>query len=99
MKEERKRNKISNALLYVISFWPLLLSHHPECEKFKNHTLNIGKIRFCIGCFIGYPIAILGMFLIPILRIPQIIPYDLFLLISLILPILTDFKKLTTKTI
>lgn len=39
---------------------PILLSHHPNCVHFKHHTLNIGKIRLCIGCFIGYPTAILS---------------------------------------
>ena len=77
--------KISRVLAYIKAFWPLFLSHHPECDKFNNHTLNIGKVRFCIGCFVGYPIAILGIFLIPLFKIPQLIPYDYFLLISIIL--------------
>jgi len=85
MKENVEQNKIKNGLLYIISFWPLLLSHHPECEKFRNHTIKIGKIRLCIGCFVGYPVAILGIFLIPILDASQIIPVDSFLMISIIL--------------
>jgi hypothetical protein len=85
MKGERKRSKTINAILYVFSFWPLLLSHHPECDKFNNHTLNIGKVRLCIGCFVGYPIAILGIFLIPLLKISSVIPVDDFLIISIVL--------------
>ena len=54
------------------SFWKnlncykfLLLSHHPNCEKFGiNHTINFGKYKFCIGCFVGYPTAIIGIFII-----------------------------------
>ncbi|WP_371806796.1 hypothetical protein [Candidatus Lokiarchaeum ossiferum] len=42
---------------------PLLLSHHPDCEKFHDHVLHIGRNRFCIGCFVGYP-SILLSFLI-----------------------------------
>jgi hypothetical protein len=102
MKEEQKRSRFIKAILYIISFWPLLLSHHPECDKFNNHTLNFGKIRLCIGCFVGYPIAILGMFLIPILRIQQLIPYDYFLFISIILLatfIMSPLKLTKNKTI
>ncbi len=40
-----------------------LISHHPACEKFKNHTFKIGKVDFCIGCFIGYPAGILAIIL------------------------------------
>ena len=39
-------------------FW---LSHHPKCENFKNHTFSLFGSKFCIGCFIGYPSAILGL--------------------------------------
>ena len=49
-KEKSKNQK--NAFLR--KYGSLLLSHHPECEKFKNHTLKIGNLNFCIGCFIGY---------------------------------------------
>lgn len=38
-----------------ISQWKMLLSHHPPCEPFVNHTFEIKSIQFCIGCFIGYP--------------------------------------------
>jgi hypothetical protein len=38
-------------------------AHHPICPDFRDHTLNIGKYRLCIGCFIGYPAAILGIVL------------------------------------
>ncbi len=33
----------------------ILLSHHPNCEKFENHTLNIRGTRVCIGCLAFYP--------------------------------------------
>ncbi len=46
-----------------------LLSHHPVCENFDNHTINIGKYRFCIGCYVGYPTAIIGLLLLWILNI------------------------------
>jgi len=85
MSEKKIRSKILTGILATSAFWPLLLSHHPECDKFNNHTINIGKLRFCIGCFIGYPTAILGIFLIDILNISNIIPTDYFLIISIFL--------------
>ena len=46
---------------------PMIISHHPPCERYENHTINIGRLKFCIGCFIGYPSAILSILLIKIL--------------------------------
>jgi hypothetical protein len=43
--------------------WMQFLSHHPSCDHFKNHTLNFGKIKLCIGCFVGYPAAIISIIL------------------------------------
>lgn len=103
MRKKRVRIKIKNGILYIFSFWPLLLSHHPECEKFNNHTINIGKkIRLCIGCFIGYPIAILGMVLLPLFNITSLIPVDFFLPISIVLLatfILSPLKLTENKTV
>ena len=39
------RSKIKKFLLYGKSFLPFFLSHHPECESFKGHTLNFGKVK------------------------------------------------------
>ncbi|MBY9003157.1 MAG: hypothetical protein KGD73_04235 [Candidatus Lokiarchaeota archaeon] len=85
MNEKGTREKIKEAFLHIVSFWPFALSHHPECRNFSNHTIHLGKIRFCIGCFIGYPTAILGIFLLPLLNISHFIPIDLYLLIAICL--------------
>jgi len=85
MHDKKNRSKIITGFLAVVAFWPLILSHHPECEKFNNHTLNIGRVRLCIGCFIGYPTAIIGIILINYLNISKIFPTDFFLVISIIL--------------
>jgi len=58
-----------SALLTLKSFLPLIISHHPECEHFKGHTIKLGRVRLCIGCYIGYPSAILGILLIDILNL------------------------------
>ena len=39
----------------------MILSHHPECNDFKDHTFQLGKQHLCIGCYIGYPSAIIGL--------------------------------------
>ncbi len=59
---EDKRGKIRKFFLYGKCFVPLLIAHHPECEVFgKSHTINIGKYGFCIGCFVGYTVAIISL--------------------------------------
>ncbi|MHA2182908.1 MAG: hypothetical protein ACXAAH_15930 [Promethearchaeota archaeon] len=71
-------------MLFLKSLIPFFLSHHPECEDFKGHTLKCGKIRLCIGCFIGYPTAIITFFLIRSLNLNALFNTQPFLLISLV---------------
>ena len=33
---------------------PFTLSHHPECESYSKHYLNIRGYKFCIGCLFIY---------------------------------------------
>jgi len=80
-----QRGKLHKFFLYGASFVPLFLSHHPECEKFgNNHTINIGKFRFCIGCFVGYPAAFIALFLIDILNLKNSMFYSFFLVFSIV---------------
>jgi len=44
-----------------LEYKPYLISHHPNCEKFEEHVFKIRDKKFCIGCFVGYPAAILGI--------------------------------------
>ncbi|WP_371806086.1 hypothetical protein [Candidatus Lokiarchaeum ossiferum] len=46
-----------------VGHWKMLLSHHPPCEQFKNHTFGLFSLQFCIGCFIGYPSMIFAIVL------------------------------------
>jgi hypothetical protein len=71
--------------LSLINFKHLLLSHHPNCDKFLNHTINIGKYRFCIGCFIGYPTAIIGILVIGLFELVTLFESIYFLLLALVL--------------
>lgn len=47
--------KLSRIPLFFSDLKPLLLSHHPNCNKFSSHVYHIGKYRLCIGCFTFYP--------------------------------------------
>jgi len=59
------------------------LSHHPECSKFEDHTLKIAGLKLCIGCFIGYPTAILAFLVLNYFSFINIIPVQLSLLLSI----------------
>lgn len=78
----RKKKK---KFLYAISFGPFLISHHPNCDSFEGHTINIGKIRLCIGCFVGYPVAFFAVVLIGMMNLINFIPSFYFLVVALIL--------------
>lgn len=80
-----KKEIFRNVIIHVFSFWPLLLAHHPECVRFKGHTLNFGKIHLCIGCFVGYPSAVISIFLISFFNLSRFIPYPSFLGIGIVL--------------
>jgi len=85
--EESKatQSNFKTALITFKSVFPLFLSHHPRCTHFKGHTLNVGRIKLCIGCFIGYPSALLGILLIYILDLRSIISLQAFLNIGILL--------------
>jgi hypothetical protein len=67
MKKEKIRVFWADFYRDFKSIAPMLISHHPPCDTFKNHTINIGKLKLCIGCFIGYPSAILTIIITIIL--------------------------------
>jgi len=75
---------LRKSLLYGKSFIPFFLSHHPECENFKGHTLKCGKIKLCIGCFIGYPTAIITLLLLRIFNKNELFNSDFFFVLSMI---------------
>ncbi len=79
-----KRNKITTFFLYLKSYSPLLLSHHPECEKFKEHTFKIKNYKVCIGCSVGYLTAIITLIIINFLNLIKIIDSQYFLILGLI---------------
>jgi hypothetical protein len=62
----------------------ILLSHHPSCKKFDKHTIKIGKYKFCIGCFIGYPTAIIGILAFYFLNLSDIFDSTFFFTVGMI---------------
>ena len=83
----------------IKKYWHVAFSHHPSCSHYQDHTLNFSKIRLrlCIGCFIGYPSAILSILLGIYFIYPAITQkiYILLFGIFLFLFQLLSFTKLT----
>jgi len=40
------------------AYFPLLLSHHPDCDSFSEDVFTVRGVKFCVGCSVAYPIAI-----------------------------------------
>ncbi|MGQ4876424.1 MAG: hypothetical protein ACP6IY_20360 [Promethearchaeia archaeon] len=82
ISENKQRKKFYLYLLYFKCFLPIILRHHPECSKFKGHTLNIGKYGLCIGCFVGYPTAILSAIIMGIINIEKYLSIEILFILS-----------------
>lgn len=63
-----KNNSFSKWFYILRAAKPLLLSHHPNCDRFQNHVINIKGHRICFGCLIIYPTLILSLITIFILK-------------------------------
>ena len=83
-KERISNDGVRNFNTYIKALKPILLSHHPNCKAFKNHTFKIGRFKFCIGCFIGFPTAIIGIIVLPFIKILNILDSTQILIISLV---------------
>jgi len=80
----KDKGRLKKSILYTKCFIPFLLSHHPECEKFKGHTIKCRGKELCIGCFIGYPTAIIALPILTLAKINKLIPSHLLFLMSII---------------
>ena len=60
---EKIRLKLSRFRLLLADVKPILLSHHPNCDKFSGHVYHVGKRLLCIGCFTFYPVIIITIIL------------------------------------
>lgn len=64
--------------------YPLLLSHHPDCGKFKKHTINIHGLKLCAGCAIIYPSIIVSLILLYTINLFQPLFFKYLFLIGLL---------------
>ena len=55
--------RFSRFRLLLSDLKPIMLSHHPNCDKFSNHVYHLGKRHLCIGCFTFYPSIIITIIL------------------------------------
>ncbi|MBD3256447.1 MAG: hypothetical protein GF383_15220 [Candidatus Lokiarchaeota archaeon] len=81
----KETNPFKKYFQYLKCLKPLLLSHHPVCDKFSNHVITIGKKKLCIGCFIGYPSTIIGIIILYFSDLINILDRTLFLSIGTLL--------------
>lgn len=93
----RIKKKIQRFGLFLSDFKPILLSHHPNCEKFQDHVYHMGKHKLCIGCFTFYPTVLITI-IITILFI-ELSLYNIFLLFFIahlfFIPIILNILGLT----
>ncbi len=83
IKNERK-SSFTRFYQYILSLLPFLLAHHPDCKDFKDHTLRVGKYKLCIGCFVGYPAAAIGIIVIDYLNLNKSFSNATLLIIGLL---------------
>ncbi len=57
------KKKVERLKLFYSDIKPILLSHHPNCEKFDHHVYHIKRYKLCIGCFTYYPTIIITIIL------------------------------------
>lgn len=48
-------NPLKRLLTYLGREDPLLLAHHPTCEYYSHHVIEVYGQKLCMGCFIVYP--------------------------------------------
>lgn len=57
------RKIIRHPAFFAKSLMPFILSHHPECDQYKNDYIIVKGVKLCIGCTFVISTALL-MFII-----------------------------------
>ncbi len=83
-----------NLKTFVSDIKPIILSHHPKCDKFKNHTINIKGKDICIGCLAFYPTFFISLLVYFIFGIFFPLTFSLILGISMLSSILFSYFDL-----
>ncbi len=76
---------------------PFLLAHHPSCDIFSSHTLNIRGWRLCLGCFVIYPSAVIALALLFFLSDLHSIEYLMAFYIALAMFLINSIRKIVYK--
>jgi hypothetical protein len=48
---------------------PLLLAHHPTCEYYSHHVIELYGQKLCMGCFIVYPVGFVSLLVLVLSRL------------------------------
>jgi hypothetical protein len=48
---------------------PLLLAHHPTCEYYSHHVIELYGQKLCMGCFIVYPVGGISLLVLVLSRL------------------------------
>lgn len=48
---------------------PLLLAHHPTCEYYSHHVIELYGQKLCMGCFVVYPVGFVSLLVLALLRL------------------------------
>ncbi len=89
--------KLSRISLILSDLKPILLSHHPNCERFSTHVYHIGRKKLCIGCFTFYPtVGFTILFIILFLNLSLLNLFTMFFLAYIFfIPIVLNIFGLT----
>lgn len=73
------RNPIRLAIERLGETEPLLLAHHPTCEYYDHHTVDLYGYPVCMGCFVVYPVGVASLLalLVTRLTLPWLPVFDL----------------------
>lgn len=63
---------------------PIILSHHPSCDRFKDHVMNFRGIALCRGCFLVYPTTVIVLIILNLPIFPSFSSYITYFILSVI---------------
>lgn len=62
-------NPIRLAIQRVGAREPLLVTHHPTCEYYDHHTIDLYGQPVCMGCFVVYPVGFASLLTLVLTRL------------------------------
>jgi hypothetical protein len=63
------RNPLRKLVRRVGKEDPLLLAHHPTCEYYSHHVIELYGRKLCMGCFVVYPVASASLLVLVLFRL------------------------------